>query len=52
MLARVDGKSPVEYLSSSAAVQTRQLTMSLIQSSQHKLDKLLALVGRQLQEIQ
>jgi len=33
-------------------LQTRQLTMSLIQSSQHKLDKLLALVGRQLQEIQ
>jgi len=52
MLARVDGKSPVEYLSSSAAEQTRQLSMSLIQSSQYKLDKLLALVGRQLQEIQ
>jgi hypothetical protein len=42
MLARVDGKSPVEYLTPAAQAQVRALALDLLAAPAHDLPALLA----------
>jgi len=48
MLARVDGKSPVEYLSSDEQDIVRAIALRLIKTPVHQLNELLQIVGEQL----
>jgi len=48
MLARVDGKSPVEYLSAPEQVTVRSIALPLIKSPVNYLDELIHCVGEQL----
>jgi len=48
MLARVDGKSPVEYLSEDGQARVRSMAFPLISSPVTKLDELLDRLGQQI----
>lgn len=48
MLARIDGKSPVEYLSEEDRELTRKLSLSLLDDSDASIDGLLAKIGEKL----
>lgn len=48
MLARIDGKSPVEYLSDEARVKVRKLAVSLIQKSISEFSVLLSEINKGL----
>jgi len=51
MLARVDGKSPVEYLSEADRNIVRSIAIDLIQSPVDRLDELLGSIGERLLSI-